>query len=584
VREGLLTLLLATAATACRGPAATRGEPATATADGASAALRQDGAPQAASVDPCRIAGSRAPLLSRWTNAQRDDLESAMRSGIAVLSADDCHGVRLLPACHARGRYGYLGKTAQLSSVDLATEEELRINAPVPDVSTTGDAGNHPIHLDLAIVGQRATTRGLLSPGELTGDCAKATHFVTGAEVGAATTAPARAPDAGAVPSSCRAAHPGDLDPPAGCRTLVEIRIEPIAELGEFITYDRAPKNTVAPIGVCPQDMVVSRGKCARPPVDAPYLCAFGDAAGCREQCGRGDLNSCDVLGFMQWHGKGLDKNLALAAATYAKGCDQGDSLACANLAFFEYEGQGVPKDAAKAATLYERACSLGTTSACGDLGVAYLNGVGVAADPARGLSLLERACDAGSADTCYLLTQRLLRGDVVPGDPPRARTMLDELCDVDEALACSQLARMHFLGEGFPADHARATPLFTKACRAGDDKACVMLGLQYRQADGVARDDVQATQLMEYACSHGYAEGCLNLGIAYEHGKGVAADTKRAAALYEQACTGGDATGCMYFGDSLKGGVGVERSDWRAQSFYSRACEMGEKMACPRK
>lgn len=60
-----------------------------------------------------------------------------------------------------------------------------------------------------------------------------------------------------------------------------QLRIEPIAKLGELIGFDRAPAGKVLPIGMCPQGMVVARDTCVRPPVSGSYLCQFGDTAGC---------------------------------------------------------------------------------------------------------------------------------------------------------------------------------------------------------------------------------------------------------------------------------------------------------------
>jgi hypothetical protein len=325
-------------------------------------------------ADRCRIGGSRVPLLTRWTSAQREALETAMRGGIAVLAADDCKGARVLSGCRARGRYGYMGARIETHGVDLSTDEELRINAPASEGAS--DAGLPHMHVDLTVVGARATTRSLLAPSELTGDCAEATHFVRAADVGL------ERPNADA----CRAARPGDAAPPAGCNAVVAVRISPISPLEDLVTFDKAPEGAVLNIGVCPESMVVAFRRCVRAPVDAPHLCAFGDGASCTEQCRRGDTNSCDVLGFMLWHGKGVAKDMALAAARYSEACERGDAIGCSNLAAFTSAGEGVTQDRAKAATLFDRACALGDLDACSNLASVYITGDGLAADVARAL------------------------------------------------------------------------------------------------------------------------------------------------------------------------------------------------------
>jgi TPR repeat protein len=518
------------------------------------------------------------PLLARWTAAERDALEGAMRTGIAIVRADDCRGMRLLPECHARGHYGYLGQTPEAYPIDLSSDEELRVNAPRGGAA--GETGGGPLRVDVAIVGRRATTRGLLSPEELIGDCAGATHYVQEARIGAAAIALERTTAGRAASDACKTAGPESAEAPASCKTIVEIRINPIAELGQLVTFDRAPSRAVLPIGACPTDMVVAGQRCVRPPVDGPYLCAFGDAAGCREQCDRGDVNSCDVLGFMQWHGKGVPKEMGQAAATYATACDRGDSIACANFGAFLHDGEGVPKDPARSAALVERGCRLGAVDACATLAIMLLRGDGVAPDEARGANLLQRACDAGSEAGCREVVRRL-RGGPGATDPARAVALLDALCDENNGSACLALGRLRYLGEGVPSDRALAATLFAHACRVGQDDACVMLGLQYRQADGVERDDVLATRLMGQACDNGLVDGCLNLGIAYENGKGTRRDPKRAAELYEQACHERNATACLYLADLVRDGVGVEPDAKRARDLYAQACELGEQKAC---
>ncbi len=538
--------------------------PRTTSAD-ASTTAQLDAAPV---VDLCRIAGARIPSLVRWTPAERDALERAMQSGVAVLAADDCRGARLLPACHASGHYGYIGQKVASYAYDLSTDEELRVNAPLSGAPSTVDAGA-PLHVSYVVAGVRATTRGALEPKELTGDCAGATHFVTAADIGAVSS------------GACSDAHPDDAAPPATCKTIVEIRTSPIAELDDLTTFDHAPSDAVLNIGVCPDTMVVTRSHCAKPPVTTPYLCAFGNSTECRAQCEGGDMNSCDVLAFMSMHGKGVTEDHASAASLYDKSCAKDDAIACVNMGGLRYRGDGVPQDRAKAATFFARACTLGSADACGDLANAYFTGDGMARDLARGEKLLRHACEAGSARNCSELALRLRTGDGVAKDVPRALAMYGDSCAENDGIACTELGRLHMVGQDVPMDHAAAVPMFDHACRSGFDRACVMSALLYRQADGVARDDVRATRLLQRACSRGDGDGCHNLGIAYEKGKGIAPDSRRAAELYDRACNASVAQSCLHLGDFAHDGVGVEKNASRAKELYTRACTLGAAEGC---
>lgn len=542
------------------------------------AAQSADAAPTP--TDPCAISGSRGPLLVRWSPVERAAIAAAMREGIAVVAADDCRGVRLLPRCHPRGRYGYAGIAVKTHTVSLTNEEELRINAPV---ASAGDAGVVPMRVDVTAVGQGTTPRHLLTPAELVGECQGATHFVASAQFGAAVVTTGKAVANSSAVQACASGGLEEREPPKACDTVLSVTINPIAELGDLVDFVRGYQGAALNVGMCPAPLVVSGLRCTRPPVNAPFLCAFGDGPGCREQCDRGDINSCDVLAMMTWHGKGVAKDSAAAAALYAKACDRDDRIACANVGVMTYRGDGVAQDKAKGAAFFDRACRLGALDACANLATAYAFGAGVAVDKARASSLLTRGCDAGSADSCSRLATALLRGELGPPDVKRGVAILEELCEGNEALGCTELGRLHILGESVPSDHARAATLFSRSCRAGGDDACVMLGLLYRQADGVSRDDVLATRLMERACNNGNADGCHNLGIAYEHGKGVPASVTRAADLYEKACNAGSGTACMYLGDFAESGTAIAKDANRAQELRAKACSLGEKRACPR-
>jgi TPR repeat protein len=534
-----------------------------------------DGSPD----DGCRIDGARKPSLARWTSAQRRALEIAMKTGIAVVAADDCRGLRLLPGCRVRGHYGYLGAAIHSTNIELSTDEEVRVNAPLADATTP--AGALPLGVETTIAGERATTRAAVGPEEPSGDCAGATHFVSVVEIGAISVGHSN--DAGSTAESCQSTRPGDVEPVPTCSTLVGVTVEPITKPEERIGFDRAPAGKALRIGMCPPGMVVVRGSCVRQPVSGPYLCQFGDAAGCGEQCDRGDVNSCDVLGFMYWHGKGVPQDMGQATKNYTTTCDKGDTIGCSNMAVLLHRGEGTPRDLPRSAAFFERACVLGDKQACANLGESYLNGEGVVADRPRGASLVQKACDAGLAMACENIAKRLLGADPEKIDPARGLSMLEELCDGNNGTSCTTLGRVFILGEHFAADHPRAAAYLQRACQANDDDGCVLLGLMYRQADGVTRDDALATQLMDRACADGDPNGCLNLGIAYEHGKGVAKDEARAAKLYEEACSGKVATGCMYFADSLRSGTGVATNAVRAREFYGQACALGEKQACIR-
>ncbi|HEY4122896.1 MAG TPA: tetratricopeptide repeat protein [Byssovorax sp.] len=567
----LVAIAITLGAAACH-----RAEPAGAVATAAASASASTLASSAASApsppaDPCRVEGGRLPSLARWTKEERAALGAKLRDGIAVLAASACAGTRLLAGCNAKGRYGFHAVTPVARAFDLADEDEVKINAPA--TSADKDPKATPRRLVTTRVALRRTTRALLTPSDLVGACDGATHFVTEAEVGAiaATTLADGAPPA--IAAACKGAKTTDASPPAGCDEIVVLRTSPIAPLGEFIRFDQAPDDTVAPIGMCPSGFAVAGGRCTREPVRGPHLCSFGDGADCRAQCDAGDINSCDVLAFMHRAGKGVAQDAAKSVALYRKGCDANDAIACASLGDAQLRGEGAAPDKASARTFYDKACDLGELSACGDV-AALLD------DAAEARAARQRACDAGAASSCVALGA----GDALSNGEPervRGRAVLDELCGLHVGVACTYLAQLHFNGRGVPADHARTATLLEHACRAMDPAACDMLGVQYRQGDGVPKDDALATRLIAQACQQGAANGCLDWGVALEHGKGVPRDLAKAASLYERACSGGIAAGCHFYADNLTEGSGVPANRATAAVYYAKACTLGDAQAC---
>ena len=586
---GLLALVAALA------PSASCHKPSTGAADGPSreasapspsttatatpsAASPLDAGPRPA--DPCRIEGARQPFLARFSPGDVQALATAMDRGIAVVAADDCHGLRLLRACTAHGRYGYLGTVPTSRALDLGTEEELRVNAPAPMAAAT-DGGTAFLHVDVTTVGQRATTRGLLSPAELSGSCEGATHFVQRAHVGVFARRGGGAP---VPPHACAAAHPGDANPPSGCGSLVNVRLVRITELGDLIAFNQAPAGTVAPIGACPASLVVSKGRCVRPPTTDPFLCSYGDEAQCRAQCNRGDVDSCDVLGFMRTRGPGAAKDAAAAIPPYAKSCEMGDAIACDNLGALYLDGSAVATDAAKAGAYFQRACDFGSADACGNLGTLYRTGEGLAKDEARGLSLTTRACDAGSVGACMTIVGLQLgtAPDAGAGaSAERGVATLTRLCDEDSGTACFHLGRLSYLGESVAADRARASTLFEKACRAGEDEACVMLGLQYRQADGVARDDARATPPMDRAWQRRRGRRVPEPRDGRrERQRRRARPAARGRALRARMRRRQRPRVCLLGRPSAEGS-GVPQDEAKARAAYAHGCDQGEKEGC---
>jgi len=305
-----------------------------------------------------------------------------MKDGVAVVSYS-CDKLELLKGCHIEGQYGYIGMTTREQVVRLESSDEVRANLPLSGVQLSGElARGTTLEVAMILVGKRRTTWTEPTHGDLKGACDKATHYVSGATVGAfaldsGSQAKVRAAaevfgagtSAGSEsgkqvknrdgdPADCKKASPDSASPPAQCGAPVRLVLAPIAKAPPA----DAPPPSPAPAAkvsssetACPTGMVLADGKCTKPGGAAAFQCRAGDSAECSAQCDKGHAGSCATLGEILVRDQG---DLARATAALKKGCDGGEARACAALGALTAAGRGVTSDAAGAARLFEKACA----------------------------------------------------------------------------------------------------------------------------------------------------------------------------------------------------------------------------------
>jgi TPR repeat protein len=121
----------------------------------------------------------------------------------------------------------------------------------------------------------------------------------------------------------------------------------------------------------------------------------------CARECDAGSADRCRRLAATYALGRGVDKDEALATATYARACDMRDAPSCVFAGQMHEYAHGVPKDDVTAAGFYERACDLKWPAGCYNLAIMFENGRGVREDPVRAGALYAIACAAGAKPAC---------------------------------------------------------------------------------------------------------------------------------------------------------------------------------------
>ncbi len=519
------------------------------------------------------------PLVVDWKADERADLELAMQHGVAVV-AYTCQGIKLLPDCRVAGSYGYAGVTQQEEDVQIDNGDELRATLPKmgalmgAQLSAELDRGTS-IDIATMLVGKERTTVERASRTDLVGACTEATHFVRGASLGAfamkqgtrgkiqasatlfgssedATSESTRSMTSKAgVLDACKQADRGDTQPPKQCGAPFRVELDAI-DVAQTPTEaaETAPRDQAAGEGdkgyVCPQGLVSSGGKCARPGTVASFSCRKGDADGCATQCERGNGASCVTLGTMMNEGNGvpIDRTGARSVALWQKGCDLGDHVGCVGVAVRMFRGSGVAKNTEQSVVILKRECDAGSFYGCAQL--AMVGAFELPQPTAQALPLGLRACNGGDAQGCLAVGRMYLLGKGAPRDLTRAKAYIEQSCQEGKGIGigCASLAALYASGEGVSKDDGTAFRYLALGCYMTlPMDTCQGAANFSEQGRGTPQDYPAAGRFLRHGCSSGDAHACTRLGSlnARKHPP----DLERARVMFKRGCDLGDGEGC---------------------------------------
>ena len=111
----------------------------------------------------------------------------------------------------------------------------------------------------------------------------------------------------------------------------------------------------------------------------------------------KGNVSQEIELAGAYFVGRGVPRDLKMAAYWYEKAAGTGDAEAQNEIGYFYQIGIGVPADPVRAFHWYQLAASSGLATAKVNLGVAYLWGNGVAEDKSLAVQLFHEAASKGS-------------------------------------------------------------------------------------------------------------------------------------------------------------------------------------------
>ena len=193
-----------------------------------------------------------APLIVDWSNASRGELELLASKHTVAVHYAGCK-ISVLRQCRVRGTYTYRAITPKHDQIVMRDRDELYANIPFGAASFEAkllSAG--ALSVQSTIVGRFDATNVELGSSDFEGDCASATHVITGLSAGSfrffAGSGEQGGGDVGAFgvgaggstasrrevlvedgnDGVCARATAADAAPPYGCGALIRVELVPI--------------------------------------------------------------------------------------------------------------------------------------------------------------------------------------------------------------------------------------------------------------------------------------------------------------------------------------------------------------------
>jgi TPR repeat protein len=175
---------------------------------------------------------------------------------------------------------------------------------------------------------------------------------------------------------------------------------------------------------------------------------------------------------------------------------EQGDPIAQLRLAYLYFAGRGLPKNVALAAQWYRQSADQGNPRAQTVLGVLYENGQGVPQDYVQALHWYGQAAPQGFAPALHNLAVLFHMGRGVDQDYRQAAMLYRKAAEQGYDRSQTNLAFLYDRGYGVPQDYNKEIQWLRKAAQKRNAQAFNNLGVLYEGGRGVARNRVAAYAL----------------------------------------------------------------------------------------
>eukprot|EP00040_Diaphanoeca_grandis_P022210 m.118865 g.118865 ORF g.118865 m.118865 type:complete len:452 (+) comp28705_c0_seq2:133-1488(+) len=232
-----------------------------------------------------------------------------------------------------------------------------------------------------------------------------------------------------------------------------------------------------------------------------------------KEQALAGNPVAQNKLGSMYYHGKGVERNDALARQWFKLSAAQGHAAAQKNVGQTYYFGRGGVQDDTNAFKWFKLAADNGNIVAQRSLGNLYFGGRGVPQDDKQAFYWHTKAADRGNPQAMSNLGFMHSNGRGVHQCNVKAAEWYRKAAEKGYARAQCNLAFMLSRGLGVEENESEAIDLLRSAAEQGDTAAQYALGNKYASGTGVEQCDNIAAEWYSKAAKKGHGHAKLKLG-----------------------------------------------------------------------
>jgi TPR repeat protein len=212
--------------------------------------------------------------------------------------------------------------------------------------------------------------------------------------------------------------------------------------------------------------------------------------------------------------GKGVPRDLGLAASHLKAAADAGSRMATRDLGLAYLHGSGVEQNADKAVQLLHASAERGFAYAWSDLSDAYGSAIGPPVDPSQSFRFSMRGARSGDPSAMIATGVALLSGFGTQRDGPAGMAWLKRASATDgpEALeAMYRLAEVYRYGAGVKKDSDAARDWLLKAAKGGNASAMFRTALDL-QADDPQSGKAEAIRWLRNAQALGHVQSIKKL------------------------------------------------------------------------